>query len=165
MKTKYLTGITSVLAAMMLVLALSSCSSSRKMVQLSGDEISEMINNRTFTFVADRMNPLRGSQKNLTAYYDLTVDKDTLDSFLPYYGRARGIILPSDSGLRFTSRDFNYSVKEGKNNSWIVSIRPKDTQQVQSMTLTIFENGSSTLDVNSTNKDPISFYGNLQPVG
>lgn len=143
----------------------AGCSQTRKIVKLEPAEVSDLVTGQSFIFVAERMNPMRGPNRTLTAYYDVKVKKDTLDSFLPYFGRAYGgIIDPSRGGLRFTSKDYRYSVTEGRRNSWDVSITPTDVMEVQSMNFNIFDNGTATLSVTSTNRDPISFYGYLQPI-
>lgn len=150
---------------MALLILSAGCSPAKKLVKLSADDVQDLVSAQSFKFIANRMNPMRGPQKNLNSYYDVTISKDTLNSYLPYYGRAHNAgFLPSDYGLRFTSQKFTYTYKEGKNKSLEVTVVPQDVTQIQSLNFTIFDNGSATLDVTSTNKDPISFYGILQPL-
>jgi hypothetical protein len=60
--------------------------------------------------------------------------------------------------LDFTSTDLDIA-KEKKNNSWIVTIKPKDHNPVQSMYFTLYENGTAQLNVTLSNRSPISYTG------
>lgn len=147
------------------VVCIAGCSATRKTVKLSASEVSQLVSDQSFVFIAERMNPLRGANRSLTSYYDVKVGRDTLSSYLPYFGRAYGgIIDPAGGGLQFTSTDYVYSATPGKGDSWSISIQPRDLPQIQSLTFNVFNNGTATLNVTSTNRDPISFYGYLQPL-
>jgi hypothetical protein len=99
---------------------------------------------------------LSGSQ------YQLIVTKDSVEAYLPYYGRAYTATMnPDDAGIKFKSKNFKYKAEQKKKGSWIISINPKDTKDTQSMTLNVSENGYATLNVNSNNRQAISFNGYL----
>lgn len=140
------------------------CTSSKKMTSLEPSDISAMVEAHQFHFIAEKMNPLRGPQRLLNSYYDLLISKDTLKSFLPYFGRAFiAPIDPTQGGLRFTSYKFSYDYSQNKK-AWDVTIVPKDVTQITKLYFTIFDNGTATLQVNSINLDPISFQGHLEKV-
>lgn len=142
---------------------LQACSSSKKYVKPDKDDVVQMINDHSFTFVAERMQPLRGRQRTLTSYYDMTVKNDTLRSFLPYFGRAFiAPIDPSKGGLEFTSTRFSYEVSPQTKDHWNITISPNDVSEVQQIIFTIYDNGNADVTINSTHRDPISFYGYLQ---
>lgn len=164
MKTKFIQSFMKFSAiAIILSLFFYQCSSSKKSVSLNADDVKNMVNNKDFIFVAERVNPLRGRSRSLTSEYDVTVKKDSLVSYLPYFGRAyQAPLNPSEGGIQFTFTNFSYDVNPAKNNSWNVVIKPKDYQEVQQFSFSIFDNGSATLNVTNTNKDPISFYGHVK---
>jgi len=111
------------------------------------------------------VNPLRGRSRTLTSEYDVKINNDSLVSYLPYFGRAyQAPMDPSQGGIQFTSTSFSYEVNANGKNGWDVIIKPKDYQDVQQLSFTIFDNGSATLNVVSTQKDPISFNGNVEPI-
>jgi hypothetical protein len=135
-----------------------SCSTTKTVASLDDNDSQEMVNNKDFIFVADRVNPLRGRSRQLTSEYDVRVKNDSLTSYLPYFGRAHSAPMdPSKGGIQFTSTDFSYNVSENK--GWNVVIKPNDNNDVQEMTFTIFGNGSATLNVSSLQRDPITFNG------
>lgn len=95
-------------------------------------------------------------------YYSLKISKDTIESFLPYFGRAYTAPMSTDeSGIKFKSTDFSYQVKEGKNN-WEVTIIPNDTPSKVKMFLDISKSGYGTLSVQDNNRQAISFYGIIE---
>jgi hypothetical protein len=65
----------------------------------------------------------------------------------------------SEGGIHFTSTNFEYKVTERKKGGWDIVIKPKDVQAVQEFNFSIFDSGSASLQVNSTNRQPISFNG------
>lgn len=141
----------------------ASCSSSRTAGKPDVEEISNMINTHRFTFVAERVNPLRGSSRPLTSNYDAEVRGDTLICYLPYFGRAyQAPIHPEKGGLDFTSHSFSYNVTLKNKDEWQVYIEPKDNRDVQQLYFQIFGNGTASLNVVNNNRDPISFYGHVK---
>lgn len=153
------------LSAFLLSFLLSQCSSSKKIVKLSSDEIKDMVDSSQFVFVADRVSPLRGRTRFLTSYYDVVVKKDSLTSFLPFFGRAfQAPIEPARGGIQFTSTNFTYKVIPKNNNEWNVFIKPNDYTDVQQLYFNIFDNGNASLNVVNTHKDPISFSGYIKKI-
>jgi hypothetical protein len=165
MKTKNIKSLVSFLFfAFLTPLILFSCSSSKKTVKLNADDVRNMVDSSQFIFVAERVTPLRGSTRYLTSTYDVIVKKDSLDCALPYFGRAyQAPIDPSKGGIQFTSTNFSYKQNSG-NKGWQVIITPNDNSDVQQLMFTIFSNGTATLNVVNTHRDPISFYGHLERV-
>lgn len=94
------------------------------------------------------------------AQYDLVINKDSIEAYLPYYGRSyTPEIGTNDNGIKFKSKDFAYKTSKGKKNGWTIKINPKDVRNNQNMTLMVTTNGYATLNVNNNNKQPITFNG------
>ena len=147
----------------MLMVQCSSTKSTATM--LDKGMIEKMITDHSFIFVAERMNPLRGRTQILTSSYDVRVNSDSLVSYLPYFGRAYSApIDPTNIGTQFTSTNFTCQINSAKSNQWQVSLIPKDVQSIQEFVFTIFDNGSTTLNVLSTSRDQISYAGYLKKV-
>jgi len=119
-----------------------------------------LVDSQHFVFEAQTVTPLRGNFRNLTSQYDVRVTKDSLISYLPYFGHAYSVpISQTKSSLDFTSTNFSYSVSPYKKDGWNITIKPKDNTQVQQYLFTVFNNGKASLSVISTSKDQISFNG------
>ena len=122
--------------------------------------ITALIVNQDYTFKAQTTTPLSGRLRQLTSDYDLQVSKDVIISQLPYFGRAYSApINPSDGGIQFTSKDFEYRLTGKKKGGWDIAIKFKDAGDVQQMQLSIFNNGTASLQVISNNRQAITFNG------
>ncbi|WP_315821222.1 DUF4251 domain-containing protein [Paraflavitalea speifideaquila] len=122
-------------------------------------EVQAMIDAQRYIFKPQSANPMRGRTVQLTTEYSVKVSKDTIVSDLPYFGRAfTAPIDPTRGGIQFNSTKFDYKVETIKK-GWQVTIKPTDVSDVQQFFLTIFNNGSATLQVTSNNRTPISFNG------
>ena len=131
--------------------------------ELNGQEtdvavLQQMFDTKNFIFKAETVNPQSGRTRQLTQEYDLTISRDKIICFLPYYGRAFSAPVSSEGGIKFTSIDFSYDVKKVKK-GWEITIVPKEVTDVHQMYLTAFSNGRATLQVTSNNRQNISFNG------
>lgn len=124
------------------------------------DKIKRIVAEQNYVFVAQFVNPQNGRTRSLnTLDYTVTIKKDSVVSYLPYFGRAYSApINPSAGGITFTSTKFDY-VNSPKGSKWQILIKPKDASDVQQMYLDIFDNGNATLQVTSTNRQGISYNG------
>jgi len=122
--------------------------------------VQHMIDSRNYTFKAQTMLPLSGRSRQLTSDYDLQVSPDKVVSSLPYFGRAYSApIGTDDGGLQFTSKDVVYTSTPKKKGGWNISIKCKDVPDIQQLALSVYDNGTASLQVNSTNRQSISFTG------
>ena len=124
--------------------------------------ITKLVDSQRYVFYAEKANPTGGGQRFLTSEYTLRVAKDTIICNLPYFGRAYSAPIGSDGGITFTSTDFEYKSEPRKKGGWDISIKPKDVQGGQQVTMTIFPNGSTSLQATSNNRQPISFNGYIE---
>lgn len=121
--------------------------------------VKAMIDAQRYVFKAQTANPMRGRTMQLTSDYTVRVSKDTVIADLPYFGRAYSApIDPSKGGIQFNSTKFDYKLETIKK-GWQITIKPTDGGDVQQFFFTIFNNGSASLQVTSTNRTPISFNG------
>jgi hypothetical protein len=130
--------------------------------------IKNLVENDSYVFEANYALPQSGSERQLTSTYDLRVRKDTIIAYLPYFGRAYLSPSPGETegGIKFASTNFSYEEKQGKKGGWSITIKPRDKnitdwRDVQQMTLDISADGYASLHVLSTNRDPISFEGEI----
>ena len=125
--------------------------------------IDEIVNSQRFVFKANTAIPARGRSIQLTSDYTFIVRKDTVIGNLPYFGRAYNApIGTGGGGIDFTSTDFSYTKTQRRNGAWEIEIRPRDNREVQRLFLTVSKSGYGNLYVNSQNRQPISFNGNIE---
>ena len=127
------------------------------------EAIKEMISSRRYAFAAQSATPMSGQLKQLTSDYSLSIKTDTLEAYLPYYGRAfTATIGSTDGGINFKTSQFEYVVKDTKRGGWDITMKPKDLSDTKQLLLSISANGYATLQVISNDREMISFYGYIR---
>jgi len=129
-------------------------------------EVQKLLESKRFSFKAQTAQPMRGGSINLTSNYDLTIRKDTLQSYLPYFGRAYSAPMnATESPLTFNTTNFKYTSSNGKKGSKEISIEIKDqAANVRKFYLSVSAQGYATLQVLNSNRDPISFNGYISAI-
>ncbi|GAB6120657.1 DUF4251 domain-containing protein [Dysgonomonas termitidis] len=126
-------------------------------------QITDKIENQDYTFIPTTALPSSGKSINLGYSYSLNVSKDTVNSYLPYFGRAYVAPMSTDEGgIKFVSADFEYTLTKGKKDMWEAVIKPQDNAKRYTLTLQIGNTGYATLTVQDTNRQTISFYGKIE---
>lgn len=128
------------------------------------EEINRRMSDFDFTFKATYAYPTGFRSIYLSPFYDVKVSPDTVNAYLPYYGRAYVAPMdPREGGIKFVSTDFDYQVQPGrKKGNWQVNIRTRDTGREIFLYFDIWENGTARLSVTDTNRQPISFQGDIE---
>lgn len=163
---KYLSSIYKICFAVGLCVVFASCAT-QKEKQARLTLIDSLIKTGNFKFVAQQANPLRAGLisprlQQLDGSYYLEISKDTIKSYLPYFGVAQSAPYSSnENGIRFTTTDFTYTKAEDKK-GFDITIIPKNTDKANKMFLSISRGGGATLNVNSNNRDAISFNGTIE---
>lgn len=126
-------------------------------------DVRKMLENKSFVFVPQSLSPTSGRSRQITSYYEVIVSKDSIICDLPYFGRAlEPPIDPSDIGFTFTSTKFDYELKDAKKNSFDVKIKINDKLDARQLIFSVFDNGSTTLSINSNAKQPITYEGYIK---
>jgi len=125
--------------------------------------IKALVDSQRYSFEAQTALPLGMRTRTLTYGYELKVSKDTLQAYLPYYGKAyTAPIGASSGGIEFKTTDFKYLTKERKKGGWDITITPKNAGDTRQMSLYISAAGYASLQVSFNNKQNISFTGYIQ---
>ena len=149
----YLNGI---LCLLLVTLAYGPLSAQDNKKALTKDLIAA----QEYVFKAQTALPMGGRTRQLTSEYDVKVAKDSVITYLPYFGRAYTAPLdPTQGGIQFTSKQFDYKVTPGKKGGWTILISPRDANDTRQLSLMISEDGYGTLNVTSNNRQPIMFNG------
>ena len=138
------------------------CSATRNIksdIAIDAGKVKNMIETKDFVFIPMYVNPFVGRRRDLSSGYQVTVIKDTIVSYLPFFGRGyTAPISPADIDFDFTSTKFNYTISPS-NKSWNISIKPKDQPSLQELFFKIFDNGSASLTITSINRSSILYDG------
>ncbi len=156
------------LTGILIVLNCLSISYAQTKKNAKAAEINNLISSRNYVFNANMVNVFRGGTRALNSSYDVTITRDSVIAYLPYFGRAYMADYGSiDGGINFTSTNFVYTAT-AKKNGWNIRIDFKDAKisdpkGVRQIQLTVSDDGYGNLQVLSSNRDPISFNGTIEP--
>jgi len=127
------------------------------------EQTQKLIENKNFEFIPDHAIPTRGRSVSISNF-SVKVKGDTIVSYLPYYGRAYSVDYGSNSSpfdFTLVSEESNFSSNDKYNELKYMVKKGSDSLTYR---FKIFEYGSSSLDVNSTNRQPISFRGQVEEI-
>ena len=151
----------------MAVAVLAGCGISKQTPQEKSAEeartaqaIQQMLQERSFQIDVYYMIPLRGGSKSVNSY-SITVDGSTINSHLPYVGDARSIPYGGGKGLTFKDDIDSYVDKGVKKDCHTIVIKVKNEEDTYVYTLGIYDNGEVSINVNSRNRDNISYLGRI----
>ena len=151
---------------MAIIFCISGCAS--KSAQGTGENLSSIqtaLEDQRYIFKARTAIPSGGRNVQLTTDYNLTVLKDSVIAYLPYFGRAYSAPLPSArGGIQFTSTDFKYETRNRRNGVREINIKPNDAADVQQLILSLSRDGYGSLQVTSNNRQSITFNGVAQKI-
>lgn len=145
------------------ILMLSGCAAMRMTPEQQARQkqlVEEKIQNHQFTISIDRMLPMRGAARNIQGY-SLQVDGNRLISYLPYFGVAYDAPYGGGKGLNFEADILEYSDTIDKD-SHVIQILVDNEEDVYFYSITIFDNGSSSVYVKGRKREQISYTGRLE---
>jgi hypothetical protein len=121
-----------------------------------------MVNAKEFVFVGRTALPTGYKSVNLTTNTNyVKFHPDTIDSYMPYYGRAySGIGYGGDTGLKFTGKADEYTVTKGKKN-YQINAQVKTDKDLFRISLTVSFEGTASLMISSNNRSSISYNGDI----
>ena len=122
--------------------------------------VTENVQSGNFSIDIERMYPLRGSSKSVTSY-SVTVKDGKIDSHLPFIGRAWNVPYGGGHALTFEAEVGSYTVQPVRD-GYEVTLYVKTDEDEHIYRFTIFDNGNTSLDVQSGNRDRISYSGNMR---
>ncbi|MDD4990678.1 MAG: DUF4251 domain-containing protein [Paludibacter sp.] len=155
------TQISSIVA--LLLFFMSSCSTVKTAPETI-EEITGKVESKDFTVVMNYANPMRMKPVFLTSEYDLRIKNDSAFAYLPYYGVAH--VAPfdtSDGGIKFAAPMMDYKITPNKRSTgWEITFRVKSNLSLYDIHMNIFNNGSTSVSINSYERDMISFEGEIK---
>jgi hypothetical protein len=129
------------------------------------EQTKKLVAAEAWQFDATNMLPSSGRSRSLTTSYNVVLKDSNVDSYLPFMGVAHSAPYGgSDSPMIFEAPVEDYSVKDGKKGGYIIKFTAKNKNDIINYTFNVSSNGSTSLSVNSTNRQHISYTGDLVPI-
>ena len=140
------------------------CSGTRNIkadLPLDGTAIKNMIDSPSFIFIPRFVTPWNGRRRDLTPGYEISVSKDTIKSYLPFFGRGyTAPVSPADVDFDFTSTKFSYKVTPVRR-GWNISIKTLNQTSLRELYFRIFDDGTGSLNITSMDRSAVSYDGYL----
>jgi hypothetical protein len=140
--------------------------SKKEKKQFRLQEIENLVNSKSFVFVAKTAMPIGMRPVNLSLDWNyVRFRPELIDSYLPFYGNAySGVGYSSlDNGIKFTAKPESFTTERNKK-SYQVSATVNTENENYRLSLQIGTEGNASLTVTSHNRSTISFMGELRPV-
>lgn len=125
-------------------------------------QISLLVESKEFVFNVQRVIPQGARTFNPTSAYNVEFHSDSINSYLPYIGRGfSGIGYGGDEGMIFAGRPRVYTLEKTKK-AYQIKAEVKGKNDTFSMVLSVFFEGNAYLTINSNNRSPISYDGEIE---
>ena len=147
------------------MLAMTACNTMTSAQRAERDAlVAQAVNNalakRNYVIDIDMMYPTGAPARRLTNDYILKVEGDMMTSYLPYFGRAWDLPYGGGHGLNFEADIQESDVFRETDGSYTVRLLIRTDEDTHVYTFQIFPNGSTSLLVQSKNREPINYSGN-----
>ena len=127
-------------------------------------ETKMLVENKTFVFDVQTVNPMRGRTVHVTSDYDVRIQNDSIYSYLPFYGRAYSINYGGTQSPLIFEQAIEGFVSTKTKNGYSIDVHARNQNDMLDFSFHVTESGSTTLTVNSVNRQSISYFGQLEKV-
>ena len=118
----------------------------------------EITEQQSFEIEITQVIPRRGKTTHPSNYF-LRIQNDSIDSALPYYGRATNIAYGGGEGLNFKAPLKSYEISKIKDKEMTIKLKADSKDDNYEYIITIYANKKVSFDVIGVNRESISFLG------
>lgn len=135
--------------------------SKRELKEQKEQAVKEKILSENYKISVNTAYPRRGRNVQLTSPYSVEIRNDSVLSYLPFYGRAYTIPYGGGEGLIFSAPLKEYTMEMNKKGTAKVKFTARSPEDRFTFSISIFSNGSASINVNMQNRESISFSGQV----
>ena len=147
------------------LVGMTSCSVMTKEEKLSRErQVDGVLQQRDYRIRVNYMVPLRSGGRALDGSYSIEVKDGKISSHLPYFGVATSARYGGGNPLSFEKEYHSYDekVNGGRNPSREAVIKVRTEEDYFTYYITVFPGGKADIRVTSRNRDPVSYYGEIE---
>jgi len=161
MRTIVFTGLLMVIMALF-----CSCGTSNGLTKAEREvalarQVHDALDTRHYTITVDWIKPLGGMPHHVTSNYELKVNGDELDCYLPYMGEAYRLPYGGGKGLNFKADIQDYKTDSLTSNRSRISFAVNNSEDIYEFRIDVFNNGHCIIDIVPQDRDAISFDGEM----
>ena len=151
---------------MLLTVLLTSCGTSNGLTKAEREaavtrQVQECLDTRHYTIAVDWMHPLGGMPRHVSSNFELKVNGEDMDCYLPYAGEAYRLPYGGGNGLNFKGKIKDYTITYPTSNRSHIEFTVSNIEDVFRFRIDVFNNGRSIIDVVPQDRDAISFDGEM----
>ncbi|MGI6243900.1 MAG: DUF4251 domain-containing protein [Prevotella sp.] len=151
------------------VCCLAACATTKTAEQKAAEtrqktaQLMDSLDNRTYSIDFNYVIPRRMSPRFLSSIYSVRVEGDSIFSALPYFGVAYRADLGSRdrSPLDFESAISQYESRQVKKNKVRVKLKTNNDMDYLTYNFDFFTNGKVSLNIIATDRESITFTGEM----
>ena len=155
----YLSSIVLLFLATVMLCGCATAEERAARAALQAAKVKTALSEKHYLINVDRMYPLSGAPRHLTFGYSIEVRNDSLISYLPYFGRAFNVPSGGGKALNFSEPIGSYQEQKKSDGQWHIEIGVKNEEDTYSYYIDVFDNGNTSIAVQSREREPISFSG------
>lgn len=129
--------------------------------QQTEQAVREAVDAKGYKIDVNRVMPMKGGSKHLTSDYSLEIRNDSIYSYLPYFGVAYNIPYGGGKGLNFNAPLSEYTSEYSKKGNARITLKVRNEEDNYIYNITIYPDGTSSIQVTPTNRQSISFSGEM----
>lgn len=128
------------------------------------NQIDSLINHAKLTIEINSILPLKGPSKTTIDGYQIQIEKDTLTTYLPYFGQATTISFGTSDIAIDIEQPITIDTRTTKRGNYVLRFngKIKNTNESCDFTIEITEGGSCNISVQFPGRDSISYSGTIQ---
>ena len=158
------TKLFSILTLFLALVMFGSCASSEERAAQKAEfarKVKAALDQRAFKISVNRMIPMSGGSRSVSYGYSVEVKNDSLFSNLPYFGKAYQVPYGGGKGLTFDAPNSHYQESQKKNGARQIDIEVKNDEDTYNYQMTVYDNGSSSINVQGRQREGISYSGEV----
>ena len=150
-----------------LTLLLAGCGSQNKLAKAEREaevarQVEAALDARQYTIAVDWMRSLGGLTRHVNSNYELKVDGNLVDSYLPYVGEVYRMPYGGGKALNFKGEIQDYTISKRTSNRYIIEFDVINDEDAYRYRIDMFTNGKAIIDVLARDRDAISFEGEMK---
>lgn len=150
-----------------IMLLVWACSPASRVPATDSAAIKKAIDEGAWKFNVTLVSPQSGSSRQPNGIYYVSLRQDSLNVYLPYFGRAYAgaDVLSGENVLDFITKNFDKVIAPSGNHKWEITFSTKEQKELPVFQFYIFDNGNASLNVRMNNRSPISYSGYITTMG
>ena len=160
-----------IIAALLIVIANPTFAQSKKELKKQAElkeynKTKKLIQGGVYTFEATSANTQKGRRIDLTTSSNsLKINNVNAIADLPFFGFSQVSSFKGDGGIKFDSENVDYKIEyNDKKQRIIIKFKAKNKVETFDLFLTVYSDTTTTLNVSSSQRDFMSYRGNVKEV-